>query len=323
MSLGDTGEPLARCLYLYENRGIEALAVEARDLYAYENKGIWALSVEARDLYVYENRGIQALPVLARALYAHETARDTEVFPWLTKLDPIEQYAGGTVDLYGDGFGELSEIAAGSTVTTSSVNGSNVGENLNDRTGSEWYSNDGSGGVWVRFTFGTPQTIYAIAIEGTAPHDSTGLGVWGPPVFKFSDGGGDITGSPTVGQSIAGRRDGEILIGGDRRLYVLPVPRTTTYVEIRSGSQTTFPPYGSHFGLAEVWIYADRDQAAETSSAVLNDTLPYAETLGIVSWRNRSPGLWPANGGLPLQPAATVTLPSDAVSGLVLVEEDT
>jgi hypothetical protein len=42
-----------------------------------------------------------------------------------------------------------------------------------------------------------------------------------------------------------------------------------------------------------------------------------------VSWSNRSPGLWPANGGAPIAPAAVVTVPPDAESGLVVVEEST
>lgn len=45
------------------------------------------------------------------------------------------------------------------------------------------------------------------------------------------------------------------------------------------------------------------------------------EAMGIVAWSGRSPGWWPANSGLPIGPAATVTVPSDAVSGLVRVVE--
>ena len=45
--------------------------------------------------------------------------------------------------------------------------------------------------------------------------------------------------------------------------------------------------------------------------------------MGIVVWTNRSPNLYPANSGVPILPAATVTVPSGAVSGLVTVEETT
>ena len=44
--------------------------------------------------------------------------------------------------------------------------------------------------------------------------------------------------------------------------------------------------------------------------------------MGIVSWRNRSPNWHPANSGVAPLPAATVTVPAGAVSGLVTVQEE-
>jgi hypothetical protein len=62
--------------------------------------------------------------------------------------------------------------------------------------------------------------------------------------------------------------------------------------------------------------------AAWTSSVLLGSIL---EHMGVVSWQTRSPGLWPCNGVSPnvFSPALVVTVPSDAVSGLVKVEETT
>lgn len=57
-------------------------------------------------------------------------------------------------------------------------------------------------------------------------------------------------------------------------------------------------------------------QAAENSQVTL-----HGAALGVVAWSTRSPGLYPANGSAPLEPAITVTLPSDAASGLIIVEE--
>ena len=100
-----------------------------------------------------------------------------------------------------------------------------------------------------------------------------------------------------------------------RALYTLPAPRTTDYVEVRTQA-------GPGAGIYEAWIFEDLDQAAESRAAILNDGLVSETALGIVAWTNRSPGLHPANGGLPITPAATVTIPADAESGLVIVEED-
>lgn len=45
--------------------------------------------------------------------------------------------------------------------------------------------------------------------------------------------------------------------------------------------------------------------------------------LGVVSWSTRSPNLHPANSGLATDPAITVTVPDEAESGSISVEETT
>lgn len=299
---------IPRALYLYENLGVQALSVTARSLYLYENMGIWAISVLARALYLYENVGIEALAVLTRALYLYEATRDGEVFPWLMKIDPVEQYTGGQVDLFGDGFGEVLEAAAGATITVDSVNGSNVAAFAVDRSTGSWVSNGGAA-AWIRFTFASPKKIVAIALEGSGA-------TWGVPEFRFSDGGANVTGATAVPAGVAVGT--EYPVGTTRTLYALPAPRTTTYVEIRIASGGS----GTR-GLSEVWILEDLDDQAETSRAWLNFGELAMTDLGIVLWANRSPNLWPANSGVPILAAATVTLPAAAVSGLVIVREET
>jgi len=280
-----------------------------RSLYLYENVGIEALTVAARSLYLYENVGIEALTVAARSLYLYETVRDGEVSPWLMKLSPAEQYRGGQVDLYGDGFGELLEAAAGATITTSSVSGGNLGGNAVDRLTAEWISTSGAA-AWIRFTFGAAKTISALALEDLG----AGVDRWGVPLFRFSDGGADVVGGSAVGLPSTST---EIPVGAARTYYALPAPRTVTWIEvaIRSGGA------GTNRGLREVWIWEDLDAAAEGSSVISNLGLGSEVVLGVAVWANRSPGLWPANGGAPITPAATVTIPSTAESGLVIVRE--
>ena len=110
----------------------------------------------------------------------------------------------------------------------------------------------------------------------------------------------------------------EYPVGTSRTLYALPAPRTTTYVEVRIASAGS----GTR-GLYEVWIFEDLDDVAETSRAWLNFGQPTVTDLGIVLWANRSPNLYPANSGVPIAKAATVTLPATATSGLVIVREET
>ena len=185
------------------------------------------------------------------------------------KIDPVEQYAGGQVDLYGDGFGELVEVAAGATITVDSTNGSNVAGNAVDRLASTVWASNGGAAAWIRFTFGAPKTIVAIALEGSGSS-------WGVPEFRFSDGGANINGGTAVP---AGAPVGtEYPVGTSRTLYALPAPRTTTYVEIRIASGGS----GTR-GLYEVWIYEDLDDLAETSRVWLNFGQPAVTDLGIVA----------------------------------------
>lgn len=306
--LGEAGAPTSRSLYLYVNNGIQALTVSARSLYLVENLGIWAISVLARSLYLYANVGIEALAVLARSLYLFESTRDGEVFPWLMLIDPTEQYAGGQVDLYWDGFGELLEAAAGATITASTTSGANLPANTVDRLAPEWVSTEAA--PWIRYTFGAAKTIVGIAIEDR----KDGGNSWGVPLFRFSDAGADVNGGTAVPKAAAATTTDEYPVGAVRALYALPAPRTVTWVEIRVASGGA----GTARGLREVWILEDVDQAAETSGVLLGP-----DAMGIVTWSNRSPGLHPANGGQPITKAATVTVPSVGVSGLVKVREST
>jgi hypothetical protein len=306
------GAGIPRSLYSYVNKGVQTVipgvGANARALYLYVNKG-FINAVLSRALYLYVNKAY-INSVRSRALYVYRNTRDTEVFPWLMKIDPVEQYAGGQVDLYGDGFGEVVEVAAGATITVDSVNASYVGANTVDRSTGSWVSNSNQSGAWIRYTFGAAKKIVAIALE------SAGNG-WGVPEFRFSDGLGNVTGGSSVPGGV--NYAPEYPVGVTRRLYTLPATRTTTYVEIRvsGGGGTTF------IGLYEVWIYEDLDDLAETSRVWLNFGLVSVADLGIVVWANRSPNLYPANGGVPIAKAATVTLPAAATSGLVIVREET
>lgn len=303
------GPVLARSLYLYENKGLQAIEVLKRDLYAYENKGLQAITVSHRGLYVYENRGIQHLEPEARDLYLYEAKVDGEVFPWLERIEPQEQYRGGEVNLFGDGFGGIIEagVEPATTVTVSSTNGANVGDNVKDRVETTaWASNGDGAASWLRMTFGGgPEVITAVSLVDRSASGIT----WGVPVFRFSDGGPDIDGAVAVPAK------GNIL-GGTRQLYELPAPRTSTYLEVRVKAGTGV---GANRGLAEVWVWVNRGVGAEDSDVLLGDDPDLMGTTG--AWLNRSPGLWPANSGVRSTPAATVIVPVDGDSGLVRVRE--
>lgn len=106
------GPVLSRSLYLYENIALQAIEIEARSLYAYENYAVQPIEVEARMLYLFENVAIEALTVLVRTLYLYEAWTNGEIFPWIERIRPPEQYEGGQVEIYGDGFG-ATEAAEG------------------------------------------------------------------------------------------------------------------------------------------------------------------------------------------------------------------
>lgn len=309
------GAGLPRSLYLNVNETVwpvvAGVGANARSLYLNVNETVWAQVVAARSLYLNANETIWAQPILARSLYLLEAIRDGEVFPWLNHLSPTEQYEGGQVDLYGDGFGGILEAAAGATITVDSVNGGYIAANAVDRSNGSWVSNSNRANAWIRFTFGATKRIVAVALEGA------GNG-WGVPRFLFSSGA-EIGG----GFGVPGGQDWspEYPCGTTRGLYIFPTYRDTTYVEIRgpAGDGTTF------VGLYEVWILEEvvPQQNAETSRAWINLGLLSEQDMGIVSWQNRSPNFYPANSGVPPLPAATVTIPSGAVSGLVNVQEET
>lgn len=299
---------IPRTLYTYVNRGYDSPGVLARDLYVYENRGA-AVFLASRSLYVYENRQFVAVAG-ARSLYLYEAIRDGEVFPWLMRISPTEQFRGGQIDLFGDGFGEFLEVGAGSTITASSTNGGNVPGNAVDRTALDWISNDGAA-AWLRLTFSGARVVTGITLEDRAG----GANRWGVPEFRFSDGGANINGAIAV--PLPAATAPEYPVGLARQHYTLPAPRTTTYVEIRVASGGA----GTNRGLGEVWVWADSDDAAESSEAISNLGLAAESHFGIVAWSNRSPGLYPANGGAPITKAATVTVGVAAESGVVVVRE--
>ena len=312
------GAGIPRSLYLYVNKGIQALSVDARSLYLYVNKAMYegVISVDARSLYLYVNKAMYegALSIEARALYLYLASRDGEVFPHLSKIVPSEQYELGQVELYGDGFGQYVEARDAATLTVSSVNAGNIAENVRDDTSAAWKSNDGASS-WIRFTWGAAKRIVAVSLMN--PYDTTR---WGTPRFTFDDatfqdGSGDVA-TPDSYQVTT-----EYPVGAQRSTYWLATPKVTTYVQVGIASGGT----GTNRGLSEVWVIEEAvpPQAAETSRAVLNRGLPSEQTMGIVAWQNRSPNWHPANSGVPPLSAATVTVPTGAVSGLVTVEETT
>jgi hypothetical protein len=309
------GAGITRSLYLYMNKELEsiipAVGANARALYLYMNKA-YILSLAARNLYLYVNKAY-SLEILARALYLYEAKRDGEVFPWLNHISPEEQYEGGQVDLYGDGFGQYldAQETVAPTISVSSTNGSNIADYANDRTAAEWQSTSGAA-AWIRFTWGAAKRIVGIALEGSRNGTS-----WGIPRFRFDDASSQ-DGTVTVpAPSLAATT--EYPVGPWRQLYWLATPKDSTYVEIAIASGGS----GTNRGFAEVWIVEEivPAQNAEPSRAWINLDYPYALDFGIVDWRNRSPGFYPANGGGALTPAATVTVPVGAVSGLVKVQE--
>jgi hypothetical protein len=312
------GAGITRSLYLYVNKGIQSRiagqGANARALYLYVNKGIYpdVIHVTARALYLYVNKGVN-ISILARALYLYRNARDGEVFPYLNHLSPEEQYVGGQVDLYGDGFGQYLEVIQSATLTVSSTNGGNVAGFVRDLTAAEWQSTSGAA-AWIRCTFGSAKRIVAIILEGSRNGTA-----WGTPRFTFDDASSQDGAVAVSAPALAATT--EYPVGGNRQIYWLATPKVSTYVDVSIASGGS----GTNRGLSEAWIIEEAvpPQAAETARAVLNLGLVTEQTMGIVAWLNRSPNLWPANSGVALLPAGTVTVPSGAVSGLVNVEEST
>lgn len=317
---GGAGVP--RALYLYANRGIQsrvpAVGDNARALYLYANRGVrnYIDGPTARALFLYLNRA-HTRPVLARGLYVQVNSRDSEVFPYLSHLSPVEQYVGGQVDLYGDGFGQFLEARSGAILTSSTIFSGNVAENIRDGTSAEFWSSLGASS-WIRFTWGAAKRIVAVALEGVTANPIANA--WGVPQFRFDDASTQ-DGGAAIEQVFAAGRSGEYPVGWQRQVFWLATPKVSTYLEIGIASGGI----GTNRGLSEAWILEEISPAqnAETARAVLNLGLPSELNMGIVAWQNRSPNWYPANSGVPPLPAATVTVPVGAVSGLVYVEEQT
>lgn len=127
----------SRSLYLYESYTVaggaspgtpnDAEDVLARSLYLYESyvpgghpiggELLDTDDVLARILYLYVNivHDRTTDDVLARSLYTYEAYTNDEVFPWLERIVPTEQYPGGQVEIMGDGFA-ADEAAEGGSV---------------------------------------------------------------------------------------------------------------------------------------------------------------------------------------------------------------
>lgn len=314
---GTYGEP--RFLYLLDNRGIQALARDQSDLFVIENRAIQVVVRPKSFLYELENREIQALAVLARSLFELEAINDGEVFPWLARLVPAEQYPGGQVGLIADGLGGVLEISDDAVLTADSIrSGTSLGA-IRDGTSDVWGSNLNTPGAWIRFTFPSARKIAGVAlldqVSNFAIYVFEQNSPWGPPTFRF-DSGPDIIGAPTPMRWDATKT----INGSARTFYAFDTPRLSTYVEVRadSGGGAAQP-----CSLVEAWIFEDTAQAAESASAVLNFDLPAEETMGIASWGNRAEGLWPAAFPATEKAVAIVVVPVDATSGLVRVEEAT
>lgn len=134
-TLPTAADVAARSLYLYESYAASAVAghtmavedVAARALYAYYSASAYGWpsggepldgdDVLARALYLYvsivHDRTTDDVP--RRALYLYEAYTNDEIFPWIERISPTEQYRGGQVEIYGDGFG-ATQGAEGATI---------------------------------------------------------------------------------------------------------------------------------------------------------------------------------------------------------------
>lgn len=152
-----------------------------------------------------------------------------------------------------------------------------------------------------------------------------------------------------VGHAIYGHPAGGETLGPDdvlaRVLYLYvsivhdrdptDVPQRSLYLYAAYTNDEIFPWLmdrrpAEQFPGGEVSIYGDgfgADAAAEGGAVRLGVYDPAVpgpgQLMGIVSWQTRSPNLYPANSGLAIQPAIVVTVPADAVSGMLSIEETT
>lgn len=124
----------ARSLYLYVNEGAALVAghapapqdVMARSLFLFVNEGthghpvggepLDADDVLARSLFLFVSiaHDRDTTDVAARSLYLYEAYTNDELFPWIERITPTEQYRGGQVSIYGDGFGADPAAEGGS-----------------------------------------------------------------------------------------------------------------------------------------------------------------------------------------------------------------
>lgn len=134
-SLPTPADVEARALYLYASYTATSEAghvqapedVDARALYLYVNASshghpsggepLGPDDVLARTLYLYYSAVHDQDPtdVTVRALYLYEAYTNEEPFPWIERIRPTEQYPGGQVEIYGDGFG-ATDATEGSSV---------------------------------------------------------------------------------------------------------------------------------------------------------------------------------------------------------------
>jgi hypothetical protein len=125
LTVTSAGRIVARSLYLYESIAAgpgdgtppAAADVPARALYLYVSEVKYGHpiggepldedDVLARTFYLYVSIVHDRDPsdVALRALYAYEAYTNGEIFPWIERIRPTEQYEGGQVEIYGDGFG--------------------------------------------------------------------------------------------------------------------------------------------------------------------------------------------------------------------------
>jgi hypothetical protein len=135
LTVTSAGRVAARALYLYENISVGPgdgtppanADVAARALYLQVSEAIYGHpsggetlggdDVLARTLYLYVAIVHDRDPtdVAGRGLYLFEAYTNGEIFPWIERIRPTEQYEGGQVEIYGDGFG-ATQGAEGSSI---------------------------------------------------------------------------------------------------------------------------------------------------------------------------------------------------------------
>lgn len=199
-TLPTPADVLARTLYLYESLGAGPgdgapngpEDVTHRALYLYVNEGIYGLpaggepldaeDVQARMLYLYVSIVHDRDPTdaAARSLYVYEAYTNGEIFPWIERIRPTEQYPGGQVEIYGDGFG-ADAAAEGSSIRLGVYDPGVAGPGLvmgivswMTRSPNLWPANgDGSGAPPPRSLPAIVATVPADAVSGMLSVEET------------------------------------------------------------------------------------------------------------------------------------------------------